>query len=193
MRSASDAVARVLAVLDRMEIPYAVGGSAASSAHGMPRTTLDLDIVVDFKPEQIDDFAAELADEFYVDAETMRDAFARGRSVNLIHFASAWKFDLFPLKQDAYSRVEFGRRAFREIRPDGSAAIECAVASREDTVLRKLEWYRAGGESSERQWNDVRGVCRAAGVALDVAYLRRWAGHLNVADLLEKLLAEFKL
>jgi hypothetical protein len=108
----------------------------------------------------------------------------------LIHLATAWKFNLFPLGKDEYSRTGFGRRAFREIQPDGAEKVECAVASGEDTVLRKLEWYRAGGESSERQWNDLLGVCRTLGGRLDVAYLRRWSSHLNVEDLLERLPVE---
>jgi len=110
-----------------------------------------------------------------------------GRTANVIHLSSVWKFDLFPLGSDEYSRMEFSRRAFREIRPDGGAAVDCAVASVEDTILRKLEWYRTGGKSSVRQWNDLLGVRRAAGERLDFDYLRRWAAHLRVEDLSEKL------
>jgi hypothetical protein len=69
-------------------------------------------------------------------------------------------------------------------------AVDSAVASAEDTLLRKLEWYRAGGERSERQWSDCLGVCRTLASKLDVDYLRRWAGYLKIEDLLEKLLAE---
>lgn len=65
--------------------------------------------------------------------------------------------------------------------------------SPEDLVLRKLEWYRAGGETSERQWNDLRGICKAKGKQLDVGYLRQWAGRLKIDDLLERLLAEHGL
>jgi hypothetical protein len=184
------AFGRLLAVLDRMEIPYEVGGSVASSAHGIPRTTLDVDIVVDLKPEQIDGFVEEVRQEFYADAIRIRAAFAMGRAANLIHLGSTWKFDLFPLRQDEYSRTEFGRRGFRQIRPDGGEMIECVAASVEDTILRKLQWYRAGGSASERQWNDVRGMFRAVGAQVDIDYLRRWAEYLEVAELLETLLTE---
>jgi len=190
MSTLAEAFARLLAVLDRLEVPYEVGGSVASSAHGIPRTTLDVDIVVDLKPERIDSFVAELRQEFYADARQIREAFALGRAANLIHLGSVWKFDLFPLRNDEYSRMEFGRRAFRESRPDGGESIECLVASVEDTILRKLQWYRARGEVSERQWNDLRGVWRAAGARLDSGYLRRWAEYLKVDDLLEKLRTE---
>jgi hypothetical protein len=191
--TAAGAFSRLLEVLDLLEVAYHVGGSVASSAHGLPRTTLDVDLVVDLRPEQIDAFAAELADEFYVDAATIREAFSRGRSANLIHLRTAWKFDLFPLKSDDYSRTAFGRRTFREVRPDGRETVECAVATPEDTILRKLEWYRAGGEVSERQWSDLRGICGALKGRLDLNYLRRWAAELKVLDLLETLLAEFGL
>ena len=190
MSAPASAFARLLALLDRMKIPYLVGGSVASSAHGVPRTTLDVDLVVDLRPEQIEEFAGELRGDFYADAEMIREAFARGRAANLIHLGTAWKFDLFPLQRDEYSRTSFARRSFREVRPDGKEAVECAVASAEDTILRKLEWYRAGGETSERQWGDLRGVCQAARDRLDLAYMRKWAAELKVGDLLESLLSE---
>lgn len=180
MSTLAEAFVRLLAVLDRMEVPYEVGGSVASSAHGIPRTTLDVDIVLDLKPEQVDSFVAELRQEYYADATQIREAFAIGRAANVIHLGSAWKFDLFPLRKDEYSRIEFGRRGIREIRLDGGEAIECSVASAEDTILRKLEWYRAGGEASERQWNDLRGMCRAARDLVDPGYLRQWAKYLKV-------------
>jgi hypothetical protein len=193
MRPPSKPLVRLIEVLDRLKIAYQIGGSVASSAHGIPRTTLDVDLVVDMDPELIDDFTSELNLDFYADAALIRESFARGRAANLIHFATAWKFDLFPLQRDEYSRAAFARRSFREIRPDGGDAIECAVASAEDTVLRKLEWYKAGGESSQRQWNDLLGVCSTVKERLDLNYLRRWADHLKLNDLLERLLAESAL
>jgi hypothetical protein len=119
MSTLAAAFARLLAVLDRLEVPYEVGGSVASSAHGVPRTTLDVDIVVDLKPERIDSFVDELRQEFYADAAQIREAFALGRAANPIHLGSVWKFDLFPLRNDEYRQTEFGQRTFHEIRPDG--------------------------------------------------------------------------
>jgi hypothetical protein len=68
------------------------------------------------------------------------------------------------------------------------AAEYFSVASAEDTILAKLEWFRAGGEVSERQWSDVVGVLRTAGTAVDQPYLRQWALALGVADLMERAL-----
>jgi hypothetical protein len=180
----------VLDVLDRMEIPYLVGGSVASSIHGIARPTMDADIVADFRPDQAEEFAALLQPDFYADAPTIREALSRKRSFNVIHYATTFKIDVFPLRNDEYSRLSFVRRRFEESHSFGLEPIEWAVASAEDTILRKLEWYRAAGETSDRQWNDLRGILKVSGPRLDQAYLRRWAVHLKVDDLLDQLLRE---
>ena len=190
MTTPAEGFSRLLAVLDKMEIPYYVGGSVAGSAHGIPRTTMDLDLVADLSPDQVAEFASMLEPDFYADVAMMRDALARGRSFNLIHYKSAYKFDVFPARQDEYSRSEFARRKFTQLQSFGSEPIECAVATAEDTILRKLEWYRAGGETSERQWNDLRGILKVSGAHLDREYLQKWAIYLKVNDLLDRLFAE---
>ncbi len=190
MATPADAFARVLEVLDRTETPYLVGGSVASSIHGITRPTMDADIVADLKPDQVDEFVSLLKADFYADGPTIRDALTRGRSFNLIHYATTFKIDIFPLRNDPYSRASFARRRFEQSKSFGPNPIECAVATAEDTVLRKLEWYRAGGESSERQWNDLRGVLKVSGSWLDREYMHHWARYLKVNDLLDRLLAE---
>lgn len=190
METPANGLSQLLAVFDRMEIPYLIGGSVASSAHGIPRTTMDVDLVADIREDQVEEFAGLLQASFYADAPSISEAIKRGRSFNLIHNQSVYKFDIFPLRRDAYSRESFGRRRFMELRTFGPEPIECAVAASEDTILRKLEWYRIGGETSERQWNDLRGVLKISGAVLDYAYMREWAKVLKVDDLLEELLAE---
>ena len=190
MDSPANALQQLLAALDKMEISYYVGGSVASSVHGVPRTTMDVDVVVDLRPEQVDELARMLAEEFYVDAATIQRSLSIGRAFSIIHLQSAYKIDLFQLRRDDFSASEFRRRRFAEVSSLGTEPIECAVASPEDTILRKLEWYRPGGETSERQWNDLRGVIRVSGPKLDREYLHKWAGYLKNSDLLEELLAE---
>jgi hypothetical protein len=190
MASPAEAFTRVLEVLDRLEISYLVGGSVASSIHGINRPTMDVEIVADIRAEQADEFASLLQPDFYADADMMRKAITLGRAFNVIHFATSFKIDVFPLRSDPYSRASFARREFERSGSFGPEPIECAVASPEDTILRKLEWYRAGGETSERQWNDLRGVLKISGARLDLGYMREWAPVLKVDDLLERLLAE---
>ena len=190
MPTPAEAFSRVLETLDRMEIPYLVGGSVASSIHGITRPTMDADIVADLKPSQVDDFVSLVKADFYADARAIRESLSLGRSFNLIHYATTFKIDFFPLQDDAYSSASFARRRFEQSKSFGPEMIECAVATAEDTILRKLEWYRAGGETSERQWNDLRGVLKVSGSQLDRAYLHEWAQYLKVDDLLDRLLAE---
>jgi hypothetical protein len=190
MAETADAFTRVLATLDLLEIPYLVGGSVASSIHGVSRPTMDADLVAAIREDQIEEFAGMLRQDFYADPFMIREALRRGRSFNLIHLPTTFKIDVFPLRSDAYSQASFARRRYEQSLSFGPEPIECAVASAEDTILRKLEWYRAGGETSERQWNDMRGVLKISGPRLDRAYMREWAPVLKVDDLLERLLAE---
>jgi hypothetical protein len=67
------------------------------------------------------------------------------------------------------------------------------VKAPEDTILRKMLWFREGGEASDRQWRDILGVLRAQQGNLDLAYLRNWAIRLVLTDLLDRAMAEIEL
>ena len=173
---------------DRLQIQYCVCGSLASSVHGIYRTTADIDLLASVRLNDATRLANELGKEFYADAAMIQDAIARGRSFNLIHFASAYKFDIFPVIDDPYQQAQFERRKVQSVPlPDG--IIDVPVASAEDTILNKLAWYRFGGGVSERQWHDIRGIVEIQGDRLDRDYMRRWAAHLKVEDLLAQALS----
>jgi hypothetical protein len=180
-------VLRVIGVLEDLGVPYHVGGSFASSIHGTPRQTRDLDLVVDLPGSRVPDFAARLESEFYLDADAIRRAVARHGRFNLIHLATGFKVDLFARGPGAFDRSEFARGAPQRLVDDPPR--EVIVKSAEDTLLRKLQWYREGGESSDQQWADVLGILRTQGERLDLAYLRRWAEVLEVTELLDRSLA----
>ena len=180
----------MLGTLDRLELQYVVTGSAASSVHGLWRATGDVDVVVRLLPEDIDPLAKELGAEFYIDEGEARASIETGRSFNVIHFESAFKFDIFPLKNDRYQQEQFARRRFESADVFGESPVELAVCSPEDVILSKLRWYRQGGEVSEQQWNDVLGVIAVQGERLDLDYMREWAAYLEVGDLLEQVLSE---
>lgn len=178
---------RVLEVFDRLGIRYHVAGSFASSIHGVPRQTRDLDLVADLPVETVPALVALLERDFYLDAESVRRAIARHISFNLLHLDTGFKIDVFPLGPTAFDRSEFHRAAPQRLVDEPPR--EVFVKSAEDILLRKLEWYRAGGEVSDRQWTDVLGIVRTQGNRLDFDYLRRWAEELRVEDLLERALA----
>lgn len=105
----------------------------------------------------------------------------------LIHFATSYKFDIFPLISDPYHQMQFSRRVMKDIVLEGDT-LAVPVSTAEDTLLMKLVWYRAGGEISERQWTDIRGIVAVQQNRLDRHYLSRWASYLSVADLLKQAL-----
>lgn len=178
-------VAQLVAdAFDRLNIPYLIGGSLASSLHGIPRTTQDVDLVADIKVFQIPLLVASLESAFYADAEMMREAIQRRASFNLIHLATMLKIDVFILKKDPLSQTEMARRQCYEVedRPD----IHLFLASVEDTIVRKLEWYRLGGETSERQWRDMLGVIEVQQKNLEFDYLFEAADQCGVTDLLQR-------
>jgi len=186
----SSAFLRLLEVLDRLEIPYMVVGSGAAAIHGRPRMTRDVDLVARIEPEQIEPFVEELQSEFYIDELQIREALRTGRSFNVIHLASSFKFDIFPASDDPYSQAQLGRRRFEASSIWTREPAEFAVIAPEDLILGKLQWYRQGGEVSEQQWNDVLAVLAVQRERLDLEYMRRWAAELKVAELLERALQE---
>jgi hypothetical protein len=178
----------VTQTLERLGIPYAIGGSLASSLHGVMRSTLDVDIVADMKLEHIPPLVAALSKEFYADDEMMRDAIEHYSSFNLIHYETAFKVDIFIRKTRAFDEMQLSRRRSSLIATDPDQSVY--VTSPEDTILAKLEWYRMGGEVSDRQWRDILGVMKTRAGDLDLEYLKHWAGELKVGDLLKRALDE---
>ena len=176
--------------LEQIGIPYAVGGSFASSLHGIMRSTLDVDIVADMRLEHIMPLVAALSKEFYADDEMMKGAIEHHSSFNLIHYETAFKVDIFIRKLRAFDQMQLERRRTSIISTDPEQSIY--VASPEDVILSKLEWYRMGGETSERQWRDILGVLKTRAGELELDYLRKWAKELKITDLLERALKDME-
>jgi len=179
---------KVVNVFEKLGIPYYLGGSLASSAFGIPRATLDADIVADIKSEQVAYMEELLKREFYIDTEMINHAILHKSSFNLIHLEMLFKIDIFILKDRPFDRQVFIRRVQRAVSEDASQKL--FFAAPEDVILHKLEWYKTGGEVSDRQWNDVLGILKVQGTHLDMSYLNKWAKGLGISDLLKKALDE---
>ena len=167
--------------LDRALISHMVCGSIASSLHGEPRATYNVDFVVRIDSTSAPRLELALAGEFFLDPEAVRYAIEHGSSCNAIHQESAIKIDFFLLRPREFSRIEFGRRVHERVARDPDRFLW--VTSPEDTIITKLEWYRKGGETSERQWRDVLGLVRMQGVRLDLPHIDLWTRELGLADL----------
>jgi hypothetical protein len=184
-----DALRPVIEALKRLRVGYLVGGSVASSSHGTPRATMDVDLVADLSRGHVDPLLSSLGDEFYTSREMILTALRDRRAFNLIHRPTMMKVDVFPLGERAYDRTALERGEEVELTAD-PVPLRVRMATAEDVILRKLEWSRRGDSVSEVQWRDVRGVLDIQSDKLDRDYLTTWAARLGVLDLLEQAFEE---
>ncbi len=185
---AAGAIAVTLEVareLERLRIPYCVGGSLASSLHGIPRSTEDADVVVALTADRLMPLVEALEGRFYVDAKLAREAVDNQSCFNVIHLETMFKVDLFVAGDDPVVRLELARR--QEFVLSGGETL--AVASAEDIVLQKLLWFERGRGVSERQWRDALGVLEVNRGRLDEGYLEAQAQELGIGELLRRLRA----
>ena len=182
-------VVKVAEALEGLRVPYLVGGSLASSTYGLPRATQDVDVVADLRQQHVADLLDALGPEFYADEEPIREAIRTRSSFNVIYLPTMFKVDIFSVGPGPWAREEMARRRLERIgdEEDGASLYFC---SPEDTVLHKLEWYRAGGAVSDRQWSDILGVLKVQAKALDLEYMRYWAVDLGLDRLLDQALRE---
>jgi hypothetical protein len=179
---------RIARVLERLGVPYLIGGSMASSFYGEPRSTNDVDVVADLQAEHVSTFIADLRDEFYLDETAIREAVSRRSTFNLVHLGTMFKVDIFVAKNDGPTAQELERR--RPYALPQMPGEEIIVASPEDIIVQKLYWYRLGDHVSERQWGDAMSVLKVRRKKLDLAYMRGLAEQMGVADLLARALGE---
>lgn len=172
--SVPDVFERITAALHSAGIAYMVCGSFASTYHGTPRSTADIDLIIEATPAQLRTFAAKLpSDKYYVDVDAALEARRHESMFNVIDMATGWKIDLIILKSTAFGQEEFSRRQHAMIHD-----VPVFVMSAEGTILSKLEWSKIGG--SHRQLEDVAGILRVRGESLDHSYLNKWIKELGL-------------
>jgi hypothetical protein len=180
MDDQSDFLKRLIDKLSGAGIPFMLVGSVAASYHGHPRSTFDIDLVVDANEEALCGFVRTLGEGYYVSEEAIRQAVQSRTAFNIIDEASGYKADLIVRKERPFSLMEFSRRMRVSVL---QSTME--MATPEDVILSKLEWSKHG--ASERQWTDALRVARTQGRRLDLAYLEKWATELGVTDLWKRI------
>ena len=167
---------KLRAALEAAGIPYFVTGSFASSAHGIPRSTNDIDIVIAPTPEQLKTLLSQFPEsEFATSDEAAFEAFHHRSLFNIIDFATLWKVDFIFRQPTPFDASRFSRRQIVDI-----AGVRLQTASAEDILITKLWWAKLG--ESERQINDAAGVIQVQGSNLDIKYVEKWVAALELDE-----------
>lgn len=166
--------------LEAAEVEFMIVGSFASTYHGLPRATQDLDIVCEIGPAQLQRlFQVFDDDSFYLNQQAASQAVRDRGMFNIVHPATGWKIDLIVRKARPFSLQEFERRQTAEM-----FGKRVYVASAEDTILSKLEWAKAS--FSERQLRDVAEILDTQGEAIDFEYLKAGLRELGLEEQFER-------
>jgi hypothetical protein len=179
-------IARALRALakafDALAVRWAIGGSLASSAHGEPRATNDVDVIALLSEEAARTFVASLGADFYADSDVAADAARRRSCFNVIDNRSFIKIDVFVPGAGPLGAQQLDRLMLLEIFP----GLQLPVLGREDVILQKLRWYTLGGGVSDRQWRDIVAVLKFGEDQLDDGYLDEVATSEGLAEPLDR-------
>ncbi len=174
--SVRDVLENVRVALEGADVPYMVTGSFASSVHGVPRATQDIDVIIAPTREQLLALMNQFSEPDYdANAEDAVDALRRRSMFSVIDRRGVWKIDFILRKERPFSKREFERRKRIDI-----LGVSLFAATPEDVLLAKLEWAKLG--ESERQIKDAAGIVQIQGSNLDREYVERWAAALDVED-----------
>lgn len=167
---------KVRAALEAAGIPYFVTGSFASSAHGIPRSTNDIDIVIAPSPRQLENLLQQFpGTDFATDREDAFDALSRRSLFNVVDYATMWKIDFIIRQPTSFDSSRFSRRGIVDI-----AGVMLYTASAEDILIAKLWWAKLG--ESELQIKDAAGIIQVQGENLDLGYVNRWVDTLDLGE-----------
>ena len=175
---------KVAKILEKLKIPYVVTGGMAVLIWGRPRFTADIDIVIELRPDKINDLEkalTELGKAGYVDREAMEQALKRRGEFNFIDGGTGVKVDFWIKKVTRSGLQEFQKKKARIIKGQRIYFI-----SPENLILSKLEWYQKS--QSSRHLEDIDSIIKISGKKLDMKYLRKWAEALEIKNILDKLL-----
>lgn len=165
---------RITAALRRAGISYMVTGSFASAHYGSPRSTQDIDLVIEATPAQLETLVSALpATEYYVELDAAQRAYQEQSLFNAIDLAAGWKIDFIIRKSRAFSEEEFRRRQAVPLH-----GVSLYMTTAEDAIISKLEWAKLG--RPQRQVQDVAAILRVQWKDLDQSYLEKWIGELGL-------------
>ncbi|MBT4286787.1 MAG: hypothetical protein HOD92_05565 [Deltaproteobacteria bacterium] len=178
------AINPIVKAFENLGVQYYIGGSVASSAYGIARATLDVDLVSNLKTKQVPGLIKVLKKKYYINEQSVVDAIQHSSSFNLIHLETMLKVDVFILKNTPYDLCAFSRKQIDTL--DDQNKITFFLGSAEDIILNKLNWFKKGDCISDQQWKDILGIIKVQQKQLDQDYLRHWAKILDLWKLFQK-------
>lgn len=176
-------LALVIQRLDALGVEYMLAGSWASSVYGEPRQTLDVDIVINPKPAEIEPLCRLFpeGEGFYVSLDAAKDALRTRHQFNVLHPPSGNKVDFIIAGNDPWNRAQLKRRRRIFIHP----GLEGYASSPEDVIIAKMLYYREGG--SDKHINDTAKMLDRSGDSFDKDYISRWSSQLGLLEIWETI------
>ena len=168
--------------LNRTGIVYYLTGSMASNYWGIPRSTHDLDFVVQIPTSSVRTLVEEFKGDYYIDEAAVLAAYKQPHQFNAIDTRSALKVDFWLAQATPFDQEMLRRRLNTTLFGE-----KAWIATAEDVILHKLLWNTL--TPSERQLADAAGVVNVQRGKLDEGYLEWWAERLGVLPTLSELLA----
>ena len=169
--------------LGRVGVKYMVTGATAAILYGQPRTTNDVDIVLELQASDLPRLRAQFPDtEYYLPPDEVI-LVELGRSqrghLNILHLPSGFKADLYPVGSDPLHAWALPRA--RTVKHQGQAI---TFAPPDYVIVRKLEYYREGG--STKHLTDIRAMLDVSGDLIDRAAIADWAQTLGLASIWDR-------
>lgn len=162
-------------------VAYMLVGSMAGNYWGVPRSTHDIDFVIQYDADDVDRLVTSFEDSFFIQTISVQAGLKPPGQFNVLDNRSALKVDFFRLTGDDYKFERFARRMRTDLFGQQSW-----IATAEDVLLHKLRWHLLN--PTDRQLSDARGIVAVSGKSLDQAYLAKWARQIGVTDLLRPIL-----
>lgn len=167
----------LVAALEDVGVPYALGGSIASIAYGEPRATLDIDVIASLDADNLAPFCARFPPgDFYLDPDTAAKAVRDGTPFTIIHPSSGMKIDVFSDKRDEVAKSQIERSRRLPALPGFTASFSPA----EELIVKKMQYYQLGG--SDKHLRDVRAMLDISGADIDVGRIQDWVDRLGLGD-----------
>ena len=172
----NDVMLLVVDALNREKIPAMLVGSFSSNYYGIPRSTEDVDFVIQIDSSLTTDFARVLGGQFEPESQLKFETNTGTQKQEFKVKGTDFKLELFRLSDDPFDQQRFKTR-----KPVLVAGREVWFPRAEDVIVMKLRWSRA------KDKEDVKDVMFVQHGKLDWKYMEHWCRQHGSLDRLQEL------